>query len=602
MTTWSTSQTVKTWLNQLENHSDLKQELQGLIDHNDESALNDCFYKNLSFGTGGLRGKIGVGTNRMNIYTVRKASQGLANWLKSQDLPQMIAIAYDSRIKSDVFAREAALVFAANGIEAWIYPTLMPTPSLSFAVRALECGAGICITASHNPAEYNGYKVYGPDGCQITTEMAGAILEHIEALDIFDDIKQVSDKATQGIHTIPQSVTDAYLDHVYSDQATQRIHTIPQSITDAYLDHVYQERLEKTAPYPDLNIVYSPLNGAGKTCVLSILDRAGYKNIHMVDEQTDPDGHFPTCPYPNPEMKEAMTLSLALAKDKAADLVLATDPDSDRVGVGVCDRQGAYQLLTGNQVGVLLLNYICRRRKDLKTMPEAPIAVKTIVTSRMAEAIAAAHDVRVINVLTGFKFIGEKIGILEKTNQADRYIFGFEESCGYLSGSYVRDKDAVNAVLLITDMAAYYKAQGNNLLEVLENLYETYGYYLASLDSYTFEGQEGAKHMADLMQNFRDKRPEKIASVAVKESKDYLMDQLGSDSNSYEDTTEKALEFIQKADVLRWTLEDDSTITLRPSGTEPKLKVYISVRGKNKADAQSKLQAFRSYFSKLNDF
>jgi phosphoglucomutase len=578
MTTWSTSQTVKTWLNQLENHSDLKQELQRLIDRNDESALNDRFYKNLSFGTGGLRGKIGVGTNRMNIYTVRKASQGLADWLKTQDLAQKIAIAYDSRIKSDVFAREAALVFAANGIEAWIYPTLMPTPSLSFAVRALECGAGICITASHNPAEYNGYKVYGPDGCQITTEMAGAILNHIEALDIFDDIKQAS------------------------DQATQRIHTIPKSITDAYLDYVYQERLEKTAPYPDLNIVYSPLNGAGKTCVLSILDRAGYKNIHMVDEQADPDGHFPTCPYPNPEMREAMTLSLALAKDKAADLVLATDPDSDRVGVGVRDMQGAYQLLTGNQVGVLLLNYICRRRKDIKTMPEDSIVVKTIVTSRMAEAIAAAHDVRVINVLTGFKFIGEKIGILEKTNQTDRYIFGFEESCGYLSGSYVRDKDAVNAVLLITDMAAYYKAQGNNLLEVLENLYETYGYYLASLDSYTFEGQEGAKHMADLMQNFRDKRPEKIASVAVKESKDYLMDQLGSDPNSHENTTEKALVYIPKADVLCWTLEDDSTITLRPSGTEPKLKVYISVRGKNKADAQSKLQAFRSYFSKLNDF
>ncbi len=514
----------------------------------------------------------------MNIYTVRKASQGLANWLKSQDLAQMIAIAYDSRIKSDVFAREAALVFAANGIEAWIYPTLMPTPSLSFAVRALECGAGICITASHNPAEYNGYKVYGPDGCQITTEMAGAILEHIEALDIFDDIKQVSDKATQ------------------------RIHTIPQSVTDAYLDHVYQERLEKTAPYPNLNIVYSPLNGAGKTCVLSILDRAGYKNIHMVDEQAEPDGHFPTCPYPNPEIKEAMTLSLALAKDKAADLVLATDPDSDRVGVGVRDKHGDYQLLTGNQVGELLLNYICRRRNDLKIMPEAPIAVKTIVTSRMAEAIAEAHDVRVINVLTGFKFIGEKIGILEKTNQTERYIFGFEESCGYLSGSYVRDKDAVNAVLLITDMAAYYKAQGNNLLEVLESLYETYGYYLASLDSYTFEGQEGAKHMADLMQTFRSKRPEKIASMAVKESKDYLMDQLGSEANNFEDTTEKALAFILKADVLCWTLEDDSTVTLRPSGTEPKLKVYISVRGKNKADAQSKLQAFRSYFSKLSDF
>ena len=471
------------WLKYAVEDKDLTAELIEMQE--DGAKQEDAFYRNLEFGTGGLRGVIGAGTNRMNIYTVAKASQGLAEYVKNHGGQKKgIAVSYDSRIKSDVFARVAAQVFAGNGIQVYIYDELMPTPCLSFAVRRLGCEAGIMITASHNPSKYNGYKVYGSDGCQITTEAAAAILDEIEAVDIFEGILKMNfDEAVDcgRIRWISSEVTADFVDCVKK-----------QSVLGA-LDQVDK----------DVAIVYSPLNGTGLKPVLRTLGESGFTNITVVKEQEAPDGHFPTCPYPNPEIREAMALGIEYAKERDADLLLATDPDCDRVGIAVKDEQGNHVLLSGNETGMLLLDYICSRRRANGTMPEHPVMIKTIVTIDMAERIAAHYGVETKNVLTGFKFIGEQIGLLEEKGQESSYIFGFEESYGYLSGSYVRDKDGVNAAFLICEMFAYYKAQGISLWQKLKELYQTYGYCLNTLHSFTFEGAAGFLRMKEIMASLR---------------------------------------------------------------------------------------------------
>ena len=527
---------------------DVVDELQAMS--SDEAKIEDAFYRNLAFGTGGLRRVIGAGTNRMNIHTVAKASQGLADYVKKNFIPEKrkIAVSYDSRIKSDLFARVASGVFAANQIEIAIYPELMPTPCLSFAVRELGCAAGIMITASHNPAKYNGYKVYGADGCQITTEAAAEILSEIEKLDIFADVQAVSFEegmASGKISYIGEDVYTAFVESVKKQSC----------IGDAEINR-------------DVAIVYSPLNGTGLKPVLRTLKESGYTNITVVKEQEHPDGSFPTCPYPNPEIKEAMALGMEYAKKCHADLLLATDPDCDRVGIAVKNNEGEYVLLSGNETGMLLLDYICSRMTALGTMPEDPVCVKTIVTIDMAERIAARYGVRTINVLTGFKFIGEQIGMLEKKGKEDSYIFGFEESYGYLSGSYVRDKDAVNGAFLICEMFAWYQTQGISLLDKLEELYEEYGYCLNTLHSYNFEGSAGMAKMQAIMAKFR-KGIDVIGPKKVLECLDYS----------------KGLDGLPKSDVLKYLLENHCSVVVRPSGTEPKLKIYVSVSAESKEEA-----------------
>lgn len=518
---------------------------------NSQEKLEDAFYRDLAFGTGGLRGVIGAGTNRMNIYTVAKASQGLADYVKKHfpKEERKIAVSYDSRIKSDLFARVAAGVFAANGMEVFIYRQLMPTPCLSFAVRQLGCAAGIMVTASHNPSKYNGYKVYGADGCQITTEAAEQILTEIEKLDIFDEVKTMDFEEGMRAGSIQYIPDEVYTDFV---EAVKR-----QSMLD-----------EETSVDRNVAIVYSPLNGTGLKPVLRTLKEAGYSNVTVVKEQEQPDGNFPTCPYPNPEIKEAMALGMEYAKRENADLLLATDPDCDRVGIAVKNQEGEYVLLSGNETGMLLLDYICARRSQLGTMPKDPVMVKTIVTIDMAERIAAHYGVRTINVLTGFKFIGEQIGLLEEKGCEDSYIFGFEESYGYLSGSYVRDKDAVDGAFLICEMFAYYKTKGISLLEKLQELYCTYGYCLNTLHSYEFEGAAGFEKMQQIMAEFR-RGVTAFGPKKVEKCLDYA----------------QGLDGLPKSDVLKFLLEDHCSVVVRPSGTEPKLKTYVSVSAENQEEA-----------------
>lgn len=522
-----------------------------------EKEIQDCFYKDLEFGTGGLRGIIGVGTNRMNIYTVAKATQGYANYLNKNFPHPSVAIAHDSRIKSDKFAEVAAEVFAANGIMVHTYRELMPTPSLSFAVRHLQCSGGIVITASHNPAKYNGYKVYGSDGCQITTKAAGEILEEINRVDIFQGVKKLD---------FNQALSSGIISY------------IQDKTIDAFIQAVSNESLCPPDINKDISIVYTPLNGAGRYCVTKVLQENGFTNVSVVKEQEQPDGNFTTCPYPNPEIKEALALGLEYAQRLGSDLLLATDPDCDRVGTAIKSTDG-YVLLSGNEVGMLLLDYICKRRIALGKMPENPIIVKTIVTIDMAKRIAADYGVEVIDVLTGFKFIGEQIGLLEQKGESDRYIFGFEESYGYLSGSYVRDKDAVDASLLICEMFAYYKAQGKSLLEVLNSLYEKYGYCLNTLRSYTFEGAEGFDKMEAIMTGFRESVPVTIGGRCVEGTYDYL-----TSTAIFRDGRKEQID-LPKSDVLKFILEDNASVVIRPSGTEPKLKMYLSVSAQSKEDA-----------------
>ncbi|MCD8020581.1 MAG: phospho-sugar mutase [Clostridiales bacterium] len=531
----------------------------------DEAGIEDAFYRNLAFGTGGLRGVIGAGTNRMNVYTVAKASQGLADYVKKNfpENKRKIAVSFDSRVKSDLFAQVAAGVFAANGIRAALYKELMPTPCLSYAVRALGCAAGIMVTASHNPSRYNGYKVYGADGCQITTEAAAEILAEIEKLDIFDDVR-ITDYiiGEEGglVFYIPNDVYTAFVKEVKK-----------QSV-------LFGDEVDK-----DVSIVYTPLNGTGLKPVLRTLKESGYTNITVVKEQEQPDGNFPTCPYPNPEIREAMALGMEYAAKCNADLLLATDPDCDRVGIAVKEEAGEYVLLSGNETGMLLLDFICSQRARHGMMPNDPVLVKTIVTIDMAERIAAKYGVRTVNVLTGFKFIGEQIGLLEKQGKEDAYLFGFEESYGYLSGSYVRDKDAVDGSFLICEMFAYYKTRGISLLDKLNELYEEFGYCLNTLHSFTFEGSAGFEKMQNIMARFHE-GVEAIGPKKVLTTLDYS----------------RGLDGLPKSDVLKYLLDDNCSVVVRPSGTEPKLKTYISVSAKDKKTAsdmeQKVVEALKVYF------
>lgn len=552
--------------------TDIIEELEQMA--SDKVRIEDAFYRNLTFGTGGLRGVIGAGTNRMNVYTVAKASQGLADYVKKHFIEQnrKLAVSYDTRIKSELFAKVASGVFAANGIKVYIYPQQMPTPCLSFAVRELGCAAGIMVTASHNPAKYNGYKVYGADGCQITTESAEEILNEIEKLDIFTDVKTMdfNDGMENGL-----------------------IEYISEEVYTAFVEAVKKQScLGSIEINKNVAIVYSPLNGTGLKPVLRTLKESGYTNITVVREQEQPDGNFSTCPYPNPEMKEAMALGMEYAKRCNADLLLATDPDCDRVGIAVKDRNGEYVLLSGNETGMLLLDYVCSRRTENGTMPDEPVMVKTIVTIDMAERIAAHYGVRTISVLTGFKFIGEQIGMLEAKGKADSYIFGFEESYGYLSGSYVRDKDAVNGASLVCEMFAYYTAQGISLLDKLNGLYRTYGICLNTLHSYEFEGSYGFSRMQMIMRKFRGI----VTGFGGKKIKKCLDYALGLDG-------------LPKSDVLKFLLEDNCSVVVRPSGTEPKMKTYISVSAESRGEAEKlekrivkDLEKFLSNDSIINSF
>ncbi len=547
-------ETYNRWCDRAVGDPDIVKELKEMKD-NDE-LISECFYKDLEFGTGGLRGVIGAGTNRLNIYTVGKATQGLAAYVNSVTDNGKVAIAYDSRIKSDVFAEAAASILAANGIKVYIYRELMPTPMLSYAVRELGCDAGIVITASHNPAKYNGYKAYGPDGCQLCLEAAEYVLSIMNKVDIFDEVKTMD--------------FDTAL-------AEGRIEYISQDIIDGYLECVAEQRVSSDVDMSGLNVIYTPLHGSGNKPVRAILSKIGIENVTVVPSQELPDGNFPTAPYPNPEIRQAFEAALELAEEVKPDLLLATDPDCDRVGIAV-KLDGEYRLFSGNEVGALLLDYILMRRTETGRMPKDPVAVKTIVTTDLARKIADEYGVELRDVLTGFKFIGEQIGLLEAEGCSERYIFGFEESYGYLAGSYVRDKDAVVASMLICEMTAYYKTKGKTLMDVLKELYDKHGCYVGSQISFACEGQSGMKQINDIMVRLRT---EKQADLAV--MKDY------EESVSLDIATgEKTVIDLPKSNVVEFDYNDGSSIIVRPSGTEPKIKLYISAVAKDLAAAEAR--------------
>lgn len=548
----------KRWLGKV-TEEDLLTELKAI--EGKEEEINDRFYRDLEFGTGGLRGVIGAGTYRMNEHTVARATQGYSNYLNKAAKNPSVSIAYDSRNKSDIFAKTAASVFAANGILVNIYKELMPTPSLSYAVRALNCDGGIVVTASHNPAKYNGYKVYGADGCQITLEVADAILAEIEAVDVFDDVKIMDFEA---------GLSEGKIKYIEDDVIT------------GFIDAVSERALNPKEIDKNVSIVYTPLNGTGRYCVTRCLKENGYTQITIPKEQEMPDGNFTTCPYPNPEIREALEVGLKKAKEVGSDLLLATDPDCDRVGVAVKEGDD-YQLISGNQMGILLFDYICKTYKANGTMPENPVVVTTIVSTKMIDKIAADYGVEVRRVLTGFKFIGEQIGFLEADGEVDRYIFGFEESYGYLSGGHVRDKDGVNASLLICEMFAHYKAMGISLVQMLNQLYEKYGYFKEALQSITFEGASGAKKMADLMESLRTNAPKEVAGYKVIDVKDY----------------KAGIGNLPKSNVLEFNMEDDINVLVRPSGTEPKIKMYYLVKGSSEQAGAEIVVALESYFTEV---
>jgi phosphoglucomutase len=550
----------KLWLEKAVEDPDLIAELQKIKDNDDE--VYDRFYRDLEFGTGGLRGVIGAGNNRMNIYTVRRATQGLADYIKdAYPNSPSAAISFDSRHKSDLFAKEAARVLAANGIKVHIYRELMPTPCLSFAVRELHCSTGIMVTASHNPAKYNGYKAYGADGCQMTIDAADMVLKNIEDVDIFEGVK---------LCNFSEAV------------AAGEISYIDKSVIDRFLDCV-----EKQSIHPNicsaagLKVVYTPLNGTGNKPVRAIMDRIGVSDVTVVPEQEMPDGDFPTCPFPNPEIKEALALGLELCKKVSPDLLIATDPDADRMGIAVPSASG-YVLFTGNEVGAMLFEYICKERVKLGTMPERPIVIKTIVTTDLIRAIAKDYGVEVREVLTGFKFIGEQIGFLEDKGEENRYIFGFEESYGYLAGTYVRDKDAVVASMLVCEMAAYYRSKGISMLEARENLYKKYGVYNHTQSSFTCEGASGMQRMAEIMADLRKNPPASIGGKKVLRIDDYI-----ASSKTDTITGLKTIITLPKSDVLGFFLEDNASVIIRPSGTEPKIKAYYTTTGVLKTDAEA---------------
>lgn len=543
------------WLENATTDADVVAELKTL----DDTKIEDAFYRDLAFGTGGLRGVIGAGTNRMNIYTVAKASQGLADYLKKNFTEPSVAIGYDSRIKSDVFAKVAAGVFAANGVQVNIWPVLMPVPTVSFATRYLHTSAGVMVTASHNPSKYNGYKVYGADGCQITTEAATEILAEIEKLDIFADVKTSDFEtgvANSSIQYIPDEVYTAFVEQVKS-----------QSV-------LFGEEVNK-----NVAIVYSPLNGTGLKPVTRTLKEMGYTNITVVKEQEQPDGNFPTCPYPNPEIREALQKGLELCETVKPDLLLATDPDCDRVGIAV-NQHGEYQLMTGNEVGILLLNFIAQCKTELGNLPKDPVAVTTIVSTDMVNDIAKDYGIEIRRVLTGFKYIGDQIALLESEGHPERFLLGFEESYGYLSGGYVRDKDAVNGSMLICEMASFYKNKGMTLVDAINGLYEKYGYYKNDLCNFAFEGEDGMKKMNAIMDGLRMNPPQEIAGCKVIGRSDYKL-------SVRTDGEEKTTIELPKSNVLEYRLENGSKLIVRPSGTEPKIKIYLSGKGKTREESEA---------------
>ena len=518
----------------------------------DDEQIRDRFAVALKFGTAGLRGVLGAGTNRMNIYVVRQATQGLANWVKTQGGSQSVAISYDSRINSDVFAKTAACVLAANGIHVRIYDALMPVPALSFATRYYKANAGIMITASHNPAKYNGYKAYGPDGCQMTDDAAAIVYAEIQKTDVLTGAKRIP---------FEEGLSSGMIQYVGED--------CKEALYDAIKARSVRPGLCKTA---GLKLVYSPLNGSGLVPVTRVLHDIGIDDITIVPEQQYPDGHFPTCPYPNPEIFEALKLGLELAEKSGADLMLATDPDADRVGIAIRCPDGSYELVSGNEVGVLLLDYICQGRIEKGTMPANPVAVKSIVSTPLADAVAKSYGVEMRNVLTGFKWIGDQIARLEAAGQVDRFIFGVEESYGYLAGPYVRDKDAIIGSMLICEMAAYYRSVGSSIKERLEEIYAKFGRYLNKVDSFEFPGLSGMEKMAGIMDGLRKNPPAEIGGYKVTSVTDY------------QDTEKTGL---PTANVLIYALEGGATVVVRPSGTEPKIKTYFTTLGKDLAQAQA---------------
>ncbi len=546
------------WCENATEDKDLIEELKAI--QGDEEAIRDRFYTALKFGTAGLRGVIGAGTNRMNIYVVRQATQGLANYVLNKYGKGAVAISHDSRIKADLFMIEAAKVLAANGIKVYITTELQPTPVLSYLVRYFKCQAGIMVTASHNPAKYNGYKAYGEDGCQMTDAAAAAVYDEIQKLDMFKDVKTADfDEALKSgmIEYVDDSVYDSYIEKVLEQQVNPGI-----------------------CKGAGMKIVYTPLNGCGNKLVRRVLKEIGVDDVVIVKEQELPDGNFTTCPYPNPEIKEALQKGLELCEKEQPDLLLATDPDADRVGIAVRDYDGSYRLITGNEDGVMLTNYILSCKKEAGKLPENPVVVKTIVTTKLINKLCEKYGCELKNVLTGFKYIGEVILGLEQKGEEDRYLFGFEESYGYLAGTYVRDKDAVVASMLVAEMTAYYRKQGRSLAEVIDGLYDEFGFYLNQTFAFEFEGASGMQKMADMMTAVRNDIPEAVGGYKVVKVSDY---QLKEETDLLTGKTEKLT--LPTSNVIALHLEGDNAVIIRPSGTEPKIKLYVTAVGKTKDEA-----------------
>ena len=547
------------WLNNTKDEKEIYDELVS-VEGNDDEIL-DRFYKNLEFGTGGLRGVIGAGTNRMNVFTVNQATQGLADYLNAEFDSPSVAIAHDSRINSDVFAKGAAEVLAGNGIKVYFYPELVPTPMLSFAVRHFLCSSGIVITASHNPSQYNGFKCYDPHGYQMTDEGAAKTYGYIQKVDMFTGVKKLA---------FDEGIKNGMIEYIGND--------VYEEFYKAVLGECINPEVSKKS---DLKIIYTPLNGTGNKPVRTVLSRMGFKDVTVVPSQENPDGHFPTCPYPNPEIRQAFEEAIKLAEEIGGDLLLATDPDCDRVGIAVNDG-GEYKLMTGNEVGVMLSQYLLSCRKEQGTLPKDPAIIKTIVTTNLIEKVAKDYNCKIYNLLTGFKYIGELVTELESKGEADNFVLGMEESYGYLTGIHARDKDAVNGASLVCEMAAYYKEkEGKNLYRVMQDIYKKYGMYLNTLLNFAFAGAEGMDKMKNIMSSLRANPPKEIAGLEVTKVSDYLT---GVSTDTKSGVQEKIT--LPKSNVLAFSLPDGNSAIIRPSGTEPKIKVYVTAVGKDREDAQ----------------
>lgn len=547
------------WLNNTKDEKEIYDELVSVEGKDDE--ILDRFYKNLEFGTGGLRGVIGAGTNRMNVFTVNQATQGLADYLNAEFDSPSVAIAHDSRINSDVFAKGAAEVLAGNGIKVYFYPELVPTPMLSFAVRHFLCSSGIVITASHNPSQYNGFKCYDPHGYQMTDEGAAKTYGYIQKVDMFTGVKKLA---------FDEGIKNGMIEYIGND--------VYEEFYKAVLGECINPEVSKKS---DLKIIYTPLNGTGNKPVRTVLSRMGFKDVTVVPAQENPDGHFPTCPYPNPEIRQAFEEAIKLAEEIGGDLLLATDPDCDRVGIAVNDG-GEYKLMTGNEVGVMLSQYLLSCRKEQGTLPKDPAIIKTIVTTNLIEKVAKDYNCKIYNLLTGFKYIGELVTELESKGEADNFVLGMEESYGYLTGIHARDKDAVNGASLVCEMAAYYKEkEGKNLYRVMQDIYKKYGMYLNTLLNFAFAGAEGMDKMKNIMSSLRANPPKEIAGLEVTKVSDYLT---GVSTDTKSGVQEKIT--LPKSNVLAFSLPDGNSAIIRPSGTEPKIKVYVTAVGKDREDAQ----------------